>query len=137
MAEKKDVKVKVDAKVKVIESIEKMSVLELSELIKGLEEKFGVKAAPVAVASAPAAAAASADEKPAEEKVEFDVFLKSFEDKKIPVIKSVREVTDLGLKEAKELVEGAPCVVKAKVSKDEAEAIAKRIVAAGGICEVK
>ena len=132
MAEKKD------AKVKVIETIEKMSVLELSELIKGLEERFGVKAAPVAVASAPVTTStASADEKPVEEKVEFDVFLKSFEDKKIPVIKSVREVTDLGLKEAKELVEGAPCVVKAKVSKDEAEAIAKRIIAAGGICEVK
>ena len=132
MAEKKD------AKVKVIETIEKMSVLELSELIKGLEERFGVKAAPVAVASAPVTTStASADEKPVEEKVEFDVFLKSFEDKKIPVIKSVREVTDLGLKEAKELVEGAPCVVKAKVSKDEAEAIVKRIVAAGGICEVK
>lgn len=134
MAEKKD------AKTQVIDLINGMSVLELSELIKSLEEKFGVKAAPVAVTSAPVSVPTSAPpgaEKPVEEKTEFDVVLKSFEDKKIPVIKAVREVTDLGLKEAKELVESVPCVVKAKVPKEEAEAIAKKITGAGGVCEVK
>jgi large subunit ribosomal protein L7/L12 len=126
-----------DAKTKVIEAIEKMSVLELSELIKALEEKFGVTAAaPVAVAPAPAGAPPEGEKKE-EEKVEFDVILKSFEDKKIPVIKAVREVTDLGLKEAKELVEKAPCTIKEKLSKEEAERIAKKIRDVGGICEVK
>lgn len=135
MAEKKD------PKTKVIDLIEGMSVLDLSELIKALEEKFGVKAAPVGVAAAPFPAAPAdappGAEKLDEEKTEFDVVLKSFEEKKIPVIKAVREVTDLGLKEAKELVESAPCVVKAKIPKEEAEAIAKKITAIGGVCEVR
>ena len=124
-----------ESKSQVIEIIEKMTVLELSELIKALEEKFNVKAGPVAVATA--AAAPSEDVKVAEEKTEFDVLLKSFEDKKIPVIKAIREVTDLGLKEAKELVEGVPCTVKAKVSKEEAETIAKKIRDVGGTAEIK
>ena len=126
---------KVNPKAKVVELIEKMSVLDLSELIKELEEKFGVTAAPV-MAAAPASGPAE-DEKAAEEQVEFDAVLKSFGDKKIPVIKAVREVTDLGLKEAKDLVEGAPCTVKEKIPKEEAETIAKKIRAAGGICDVK
>jgi large subunit ribosomal protein L7/L12 len=127
---------KVNPKAKVVELIEKMSVLDLSELIKELEEKFGVTAAPVVATAAPASGPAE-DQKSAEEQVEFDAVLKSFGEKKIPVIKAVREVTDLGLKEAKDLVEGAPCAVKEKIAKEEAEAIAKKIRAAGGICEVK
>lgn len=120
----------------VIEFISNMSVLELSELIKELEEKFGVSAAaPVAVAAAPGAAADAGA--PAEEKTEFDVILTSGGDKKIGVIKEVRAITSLGLKEAKELVEGAPKPVKEGVSKDEAEDIKKKIEAAGGSVEIK
>jgi len=119
----------------VVEFISNMSVLELSELIKELEEKFGVSAAaPVAVAAAGPAAEAGA---PAEEKTEFDVILTSAGDKKIGVIKEVRAITSLGLKEAKDLVEGAPKPVKEGVSKDEAEDIKKKIEAAGGVVEIK
>lgn len=123
----------------VIKYIEGMSVLELSELVKELEERFGVTAAaPVAVAPAAAAAAPAAAEAPAaEEKQEFDVILTSFGDKKIQVIKAVREVTDLGLKEAKELVEGAPKSIKEGVSREEAEKIKEKIEAAGGTVEIK
>ena len=123
----------------VIKYIEGMSVLELSELVKELEERFGVTAAaPVAVAPAAAAAAPAAAEAPAvEEKQEFDVILTSFGDKKIKVIKAVREVTDLGLKEAKELVEGAPKPIKEGVSREEAEKIKEKIEAAGGTVEIK
>ncbi len=123
----------------VIKYIEGMSVLELSELVKELEERFGVTAAaPVAVAPAAAAAAPAAAEAPAaEEKQEFDVILTSFGDKKIQVIKAVREVTDLGLKEAKELVEGAPKPIKEGVSREEAEKIKEKIEAAGGTVEIK
>ncbi len=123
----------------VIKYIEGMSVLELSELVKELEERFGVTAAaPVAVAPAGAAAAPAAAEAPAvEEKQEFDVILTSFGDKKIQVIKAVREVTDLGLKEAKELVEGAPKPIKEGVSREEAEKIKEKIEAAGGTVEIK
>ena len=123
----------------VIKYIEGMSVLELSELVKELEERFGVTAAaPVAVAPAVAAAAPAAAEAPAaEEKQEFDVILTSFGDKKIQVIKAVREVTDLGLKEAKELVEGAPKPIKEGVSREEAEKIKEKIEAAGGTVEIK
>jgi large subunit ribosomal protein L7/L12 len=110
-------------KEEMIQEIEKMSVLELSELVKALEEKFGVSAAaPVAVAAAPAAGAAAA-----EEKTEFDVILKEVGAGKINVIKVVREVTGLGLKEAKAVVDGAPKAVKEKVSKADAEAIAKKL----------
>lgn len=119
----------------VVEFISNMSVLELSELIKELEEKFGVSAAaPVAVAAAVGGGDAAA---PVEEKTEFDAILTSAGDKKIGVIKEVRAITSLGLKEAKDLVEGAPKAIKEGVSKDEAEDIKKKIEAAGGIVEIK
>ena len=120
-------------KEQIIEAIESMTVLELSELVKALEEKFGVSAAaPVAVAAAPAAAAAAV-----EEKTEFDVILTSAGDKKIGVIKVVREITGLGLKEAKELVDGAPKAVKEKISKADAEAMKEKLEAAGASVEIK
>jgi ribosomal protein L7/L12 len=119
-----------------ITAIEKMSVLEMSELVKALEEKFGVSAsAPVAVAAAPAAAAAG--EEAAEEKSAFDVVLTSFGDKKIQVIKAVREITGLGLKDAKELVEGAPKAVKEGVTKEEAEALKAKLEEQGATVELK
>ncbi|MCI5728215.1 MAG: 50S ribosomal protein L7/L12 [Clostridia bacterium] len=119
--------------VNLIEEIKTLSVLELSEMVKALEEEFGVSAAaPVAVAAAPAAAAPAA-----EEKTEFDVVLKSFGSNKINVIKVVREITGLGLKEAKELVDGAPKNVKEGVSKDEAESIKTKLTEAGAEVEVK
>ena len=120
----------------VVEFISNMSVLELSELIKEFEEKFGVSAAaPVAVAVAGAAGAGAAEV--AEEKTEFDVILTAAGDKKINVIKEVRAITALGLKEAKELVEGAPQPIKEGVSKGEADEIKAKIEAAGGSVEVK
>lgn len=120
----------------VIEFIANMSVLELSELIKEFEEKFGVSAAaPVAVAAAgPVAGGEAADE---EEQTEFDVILTSPGDKKIQVIKVVRAVTNLGLKEAKALVDEAPKAIKEAVSKEEADDVAKQLEEAGGIVEVK
>ena len=117
--------------------IENASILEINDLVKDLEEKFGISAAaaaPVAVAGAGAGAAAAAEE---EEKTEFDVVLTSFGDKKINVIKAVREVTSLGLKEAKELVEGAPKPIKEAVTKEEAEEIKKKFEDAGATVEVK
>lgn len=120
----------------VIEFIANMSVLELSAMIKELEEKFGVSAAaPVAVAAAGAAPAAAAA--PAEEKTEFDVVLSGAGDQKIKVIKEVRAITGLGLKEAKDLVEGAPQTLKEAVSKDEAADIKAKIEAAGGAVTIK
>ncbi len=122
-------------KEQLIEAIEKMTVLELAELVKELEERFGVSAsAPVAVAAAPAAGGGEAA---AEEKTEFDVILKSAGAKKIQVIKAVREITGLGLKDAKELVEGAPKAVKEGVSKDEAEELKKKLEEAGAEVELK
>ncbi len=122
-------------KEEIIEAIGGMTVLELSDLIKAIEEKFDVKAAaPVAVAAAPAAAAAAA---PAEEKTEFDVILKTAGDKKIQVIKVVREATGLGLKEAKDLVDGAPKPVKEAIPKADAEAIKKQLEDAGAKAEIK
>ncbi len=120
-------------KEQIMEAIEQMTVLELSELVKALEEKFGVSAAaPVAaVAAAPAAAAA------VEEQTEFDVILTSPGAGKINVIKVVRELTGLGLKEAKDLVDGAPKPVKEKVSKADAEAIKAKLVEAGASVDVK
>lgn len=120
----------------VIEFISNMTVLELSEFVKELEEKFGVSAAAMAVAAAPVAGAAPAQE-PVEEKTEFDVILTSAGDKKIQVIKEVRAITGLGLKEAKDLVEGAPSTVKEKVSKEEAEKIKKQLEEAGATVEIK
>ena len=125
------------SKEEVIEFISNMSVLELSELIKELEDKFGVSAAaPVAVAAA-APAGDGAGAPAAEEQTEFTVVLADAGDQKITVIKEVRAVTTLGLKEAKDLVEGAPAPIKEGVSKDEAEAIKKQIEAAGGKVEIK
>ena len=116
-------------KEQIIEAIESMTVLELSELVKALEEKFGVSAAaPVAVAAAPAAA---------EEKTEFDVVLTSAGAGKINVIKVVREATGLGLKEAKEIVDGAPKAVKEKISKADADALKAKLEEAGASVELK
>lgn len=122
-------------KADVIEFIKNMSVLELSELVKELEDTFGVSAAaPVAMAAAPAGGGEAAAE---EEKTEFDVILESAGDKKIQVIKVVRAITGLGLKEAKELVDGAPKPVKEGVSKDEAADLKNQLEEAGASVEVK
>lgn len=120
----------------VIDFISNMTVLELSELIKELEDKFGVSAAaPMAMMAAPAAGGEAAAA--AEEKTEFDVILVTAGDKKIGVIKEVRAITALGLKEAKDLVEGAPSPIKEGVSKEEAADIKTKIEAAGGTVEIK
>ena len=118
----------------ILEEIKTLTILELADLVKAVEEEFGVSAAaPVGVVAAAGGAAAPA----AEEKTEFDVVLKSFGAKKLDVIKAVREITGLGLKEAKEMVEGAPKTVKEGVSKDEAETVKKALEAAGAEVEVK
>jgi large subunit ribosomal protein L7/L12 len=119
-----------------IEEIKGLTVLELSELVKALEEEFGVSAAaPVAVAAAPAAGGAEAA--PEEEKTEFDVILKEVGSEKIKVIKVVREVTGLGLKDAKDLVDKAPSTVKEGISKDDANAIVEKFKEVGATCELK
>ncbi|HNY71973.1 MAG TPA: 50S ribosomal protein L7/L12 [Syntrophales bacterium] len=119
----------------VVKFIEGMTVLELSELVKELEQRFGVSAAaPVAVAAVPAGGEAVA---PAEEKTEFDTILTGFGDQKIQVIKVVRAITGLGLKEAKDLVDGVPKPIKEAVSKDEAADIKKKIEEVGGTVEIK
>jgi large subunit ribosomal protein L7/L12 len=119
-----------------IQQIDEMTVLELNNLVKALEEHYGVSAAAAAVA-VPAGGGAAAAAAPVEEKTEFDVVLKAAGDKKINVIKAVREVTSLGLKEAKDLVESAPATVKEAVSKDEAESIKKKFEEAGATIEIK
>ena len=119
-----------------IQQIDTMTVLELNGLVKALEEHYGVSAAAAAVAM-PAGGGAAAAAAPVEEKTEFDVVLKDIGDKKINVIKAVREVTSLGLKEAKDLVESAPATVKEGVSKDEAETIKKKFEEAGAKVELK
>ena len=119
--------------VKIIEEIKALTILELSDLVKAIEEEFGVSAAPVAVAGAAVAGAAPAEE----EKTEFDVVLKNFGGNKLAVIKAVREITGLGLKEAKDLVEGAPKTLKEGVSKADAEAIQKQLSEAGAEVEIK
>ena len=122
---------------KIAEEISNMTLLEARDLVKVLEEKFGIKAAaPMAVAAMPAPGAGAETAAP-EEKVEFDVILTGFGDKKIQVIKVVRELTSLGLKEAKDLVEGVPKPVKEGVSKEEAATMKKKIEEAGGTAEVK
>ena len=124
-----------DKKQQIIEILKSMTVLELSEMVKELEELFGVSAAaPVAVAAGPAVAAAAAA---AEEKTEFNVILAAAGDKKIQVIKVVRELTGLGLKEAKDLVDGAPKPVKENVEKAEAEQIKAKLEAEGATIEIK
>lgn len=121
-------------KEEIMEAIENMTVLELSELVKAMEEKFGVSAAaPVAVAAAGGAAGGAA----AEEKTEFNVMLTAVGDKKINVIKAVREATGLGLKEAKALVDGAPTAVKENAPKAEAEELKKKLEEAGATVELK
>lgn len=123
------------SKEEILETLSNMTVMEIVDLISAMEEKFGVSAA-AAVASAPAAAAA-AEAAPAEEKTEFDVVMTSFGEQKVNVIKVVRALTGLGLKEAKDLVEGAPSTVKEGVSKDEAEDIRKKLEEAGAKVEIK
>jgi large subunit ribosomal protein L7/L12 len=125
-------------KEEIIAAIKTMTVLDLADLVKTLENEFGVSAAPVAVAAAPAAGPGKPAEAPSEEeKTEFTVTLKSFGEKKIEVIKAVREVTTLGLKQAKDLVEAAPQVVKEGVPKEEAETAKQKLEAAGATVEVK
>ncbi len=116
----------------IIEELKSLTILELADLVKAVEEEFGVSAAPVAVAGAAAPAAAAE-----EEKTEFDVELTSAGDSKLGVIKAVREITGLGLKEAKDLVEGAPKVLKEGVSKEDAEAIKATLTAAGATVTIK
>ena len=116
----------------ILEEIKTLTILELADLVKALEEEFGVSAAPVAVAGAAAPAAAAA-----EEQTEFNVILASAGDSKLVVIKVVREITGLGLKEAKDLVEGAPKALKEGVSKEEAEDLKAKLTAAGATVEVK
>lgn len=123
-----------DKVAKLIEDVKALTVLELSELVKALEDEFGVSAAaPVAVAAAPAAAAAPAEE----EKTEFDVVLKAIGPNKIQVIKAVREITSLGLKDAKDLVDSAPKAIKEGASKEDAEAMKKKLTDAGAEVELK
>jgi large subunit ribosomal protein L7/L12 len=121
------------SKAEILDAIAGMTVLELSGLIKDMEEKFGVSAAAAVAVAGPAAAAAPA----AEEQTEFNAILTAAGDNKVSVIKVVRAITGLGLKEAKDLVDGAPKAVKEGVSKADAEAIQKQIVEAGGTCEIK
>ena len=116
----------------ILDSIKSLTILEVADLVKALEEEFGVSAAPVAVAAVGGAAAPAV-----EEKTEFDVVLTSFGSSKLGVIKAVREVTGLGLKEAKELVEGCPKAIKTGIAKDEAEKIKADLTAAGAEVEVK
>lgn len=135
-----DKEAKVLTKKEIVAAIKSMTVLDLADLVKTLESEFGVSAAPVTVAAATAPAAtpsAQAAAPSAEEKTEFTVTLKSFGEKKIEVIKAVREVTTLGLKQAKDLVEAAPQVVKEGVPKEEAETIKQKLEAAGATVEVK
>jgi large subunit ribosomal protein L7/L12 len=126
-------------KEEIVTAIKSMTVLDLADLVKTLENEFGVSAAPVAVAAAAPTAApgAQAAAPAAEEKTEFTVTLKSFGEKKIEVIKAVREVTTLGLKQAKDLVEAAPQVVKEAVPKEEADTIKQKLEAAGATVEIK
>jgi large subunit ribosomal protein L7/L12 len=118
----------------ILEEVKALTILELADLVKALEEEFGVSAAPVAVAGAAVAGAAAPA---AEEKTEFDVILKGFGEKKLDVIKAIRNITGLGLKEAKDMVEGAPKTVKEGVTKEEADKIAEELKAAGADVEIK
>ena len=117
----------------ILDLVKGLTILELADLVKALEEEFGVSAAPVAVAAAPGAAAAA----PVEEKTEFDVILKAAGASKLNVIKVVREITGLGLKDAKDLVEAAPKAIKEGISKEDAEALKAQLTAAGAEVEVK
>jgi large subunit ribosomal protein L7/L12 len=123
------------AKEEILETIGNMSVLEIVDLISAMEEKFGVSAAAMAVAAAPAGGGAAAA--PAEEQTEFNVVMTSFGDNKVNVIQVIRAVTGLGLKEAKDMVEGVPATVKEGVSKEDADAVKKQLEEAGAKVEVK
>jgi len=125
------------AKAEILDAISNMTVLELSQLIKEMEEKFGVSAAAAAVAVAAPAGGAGAGAAAAEEKTEFTVMLNAAGDNKVNVIKAVREITGLGLKEAKDLVDGAPKPVKEGVSKADADAVLKKLLDAGAKAEIK
>ncbi len=120
------------SKEEILNAVAELTVMELVDLIAAFEEKFGVSAAAVAVAAGPAAAAA-----PVEEQTEFNVVMTSFGANKVNVIKAVREITGLGLKEAKDMVEGAPSVIKEGISKDDAAALKKKLEEAGATVEVK
>ena len=129
---------KLTTKEEIIAAVKSMTVIDLADLVKALESEFGVSAAPVAVAAAPAAAPSQpAEAPPEEEKTEFSITLKSIGEKKIEVIKAMREVTDLGLKQANDFVEAAPQVVKEAISKEEVTAIKQKLEAAGAIVEIK
>jgi large subunit ribosomal protein L7/L12 len=121
----------------IIDQLSNLTVMQIADLTKKLEEKWGVKAAPVAVAGMGGGAAAAAPAEAAAEKTEFTVILSNAGSNKIQVIKAIREITNLGLKEAKDLVDGAPKEIKAGVSKDDAENIKKKVVEAGGAVEIK
>ncbi len=121
---------------RILDAIKNMTVVELADLVKALEAEFGVSAAPVIASSAPAAPGELAEAAPAEEQTEFTVILKEIGEKKIEVIKAVREVTTLGLKQAKDLVEAAPQVVKEKVGKEEATTTKQKLEAAGAVVEL-
>jgi large subunit ribosomal protein L7/L12 len=138
-AKVQEAKIDLPAKLQsIMTSIENLSVVELATLVKALEEKFGVSAAAAVAVAAPVAGAAGGDAGAAvEEKTTFDVILKAAGDKKIQVIKEIRAITNLGLKEAKDLVDGAPKTIKEGTSKDEAEKIKKAVEAAGGTVEIK
>jgi large subunit ribosomal protein L7/L12 len=121
----------------IIDQLSNLTVMQIADLTKKLEEKWGVKAAPVAVAGVGGGAAAAAPAEAAAEKTEFTVILANAGSNKIQVIKAIREITNLGLKEAKDLVDGAPKEIKAGVSKDDAENIKKKVAEAGGTVEIK
>jgi large subunit ribosomal protein L7/L12 len=121
----------------IIAAVKQMTVMELSELVKTLEDEFGVSAAPVAVAAPAVAAGPTEAAEEEEEKIEFTVVLKAIGEKKIEVIKAVREITELGLKQAKDLVEAAPQTVRENISKDEAATVKAKLEAAGATVEVK
>ena len=123
------------SKDEILESISNMTVMEIVDLISAMEEKFGVSAAAAAVAAGPAAGGEAAEA--AEEQTEFDVVMSSFGDNKVGVIKAIRQITGLGLKEAKEMVEGVPATVKEQVEKEDAEAVKKQLEEAGAAVELK
>ena len=136
VTEEKQSKPEMSASVEILEKVEKMTVLELADLIKALEEKFGVTAAmPVAIPANAGGAAASDEVK--EEKTDFEVVLKEIGPNKIKVIKEIRTITALGLKESKDLVDGAPNTVKEHVDKKEAEGIKEKLEAVGAVVEIK
>jgi len=137
VTEEKQSNLEMSASVEILEKIEKMSVLELADLVKALEEKFGVTAAMPVAMPANAGGAAASDEVKEEEKTDFEVVLKEVGPNKIKVIKEIRTITALGLKESKDLVEGAPNTVKEHVDKKEAEGIKEKLEAVGAVVEIK